>query len=153
MHEHEILYDQPASGESLNYALKTMASEAGLASTCRSYDVRRGSARDSALLDPSLLQGCIASEITAQILGHDQATLKAGVTQQYVGPYELRHWNARVANRFYNHCLAPSFLTPTPDFIVRSGDVDRLLATRHPPPSKYHEAISDIHAKCNEFWN
>ncbi|KAG8533760.1 uncharacterized protein KY384_001501 [Bacidia gigantensis] len=88
-----LAVDKPAYKNQFNRIVGRAGQVAGVLAKIRSHDLRRGGAREAALLPQ--ING-IATPGVASVLGHSHMSLQTGVTQHYVGGMTHDVWTDRV---------------------------------------------------------
>ncbi|SMQ47771.1 unnamed protein product [Zymoseptoria tritici ST99CH_3D7] len=88
--------EEPAIHTRMAGTLEQASVAAGLLAVLKSYDLRRGAARDLAN-NPDVITGTANAGVGAG-LGH--LTTSVNVTAHYIGDYNFDHYSARVANPY-----------------------------------------------------
>jgi hypothetical protein len=93
-----VIVDKPAIGDQLRNTVYYASLQAGILKPIIPYDMRRGSAKDTANIpqDPTAATS-LASSVVAAELGQTTISLQKGITGDYVGASTVDNWTRRVS--------------------------------------------------------
>lgn len=105
-----LVVGTPASSGQVLRIVKSLALLAGIAAHVNAHDLRRGAARDLALVD--VVHKGVAKAATGKALGHSKKARDRGVTDAYIGHNETDTWLPRLKQRTAADAFGITLKTP-----------------------------------------